>query len=66
MERKIQALLCHKSQLGPEVGEMIRKWDAETGKPHGYSFAEGFKVMNLKEETQPETVAAETAVVQEA
>lgn len=66
MERKIQALLCHKSQLGPEVGEMIRKWDAETGKPHGYAFAEGFKVMKLKDDPTQEQPAAETAVAQEA
>lgn len=51
-ERKIQSLLCHKSQLGPEVADMVRKWDAEEGKNHGYAFAESFKVMKLKEEAQ--------------
>jgi LmbE family N-acetylglucosaminyl deacetylase len=53
IERKVQALLCHKSQVGPEVADMIRKWDSEAGQPHGYAFAESFKVMKLKEEPQP-------------
>ncbi len=52
IERKVQALLCHKSQVGPEVADMIRKWDSEAGQPHGFAFAESFKVMKLKDDQQ--------------
>ncbi|MBZ0279888.1 MAG: PIG-L family deacetylase [Anaerolineae bacterium] len=62
-DRKIQALLCHKSQLGPEVGDMVRKWDAEEGKNHGYAFAESFRVMKLKED--PQTQSEGSAAVPE-
>lgn len=55
IDRKIQALLCHKSQLGPEVEKMIREWDAERGKEKGYAYAEAFRVMRFKEEAPAET-----------
>lgn len=61
MDRKIAALLCHKSQLGPEVEKMVREWDAELGKEKGYAFAEGFRVMKLKQDE-----AAEEQMVGEA
>jgi len=65
IERKIQALLCHKSQLGPEVEKMIREWDAERGKEKGFSYAEAFRVMRLKDEapasTETEANAPQTA-----
>lgn len=48
IERKLQSLLCHKSQLGPEVADMVRGWDRENGKAQGYTYAEGFKVMKLR------------------
>jgi LmbE family N-acetylglucosaminyl deacetylase len=54
MDRKIAALLCHKSQLGPEVEKMVREWDAELGKEKGYAFAEGFRVMKLKQDEAAE------------
>ncbi|MEI7768690.1 MAG: PIG-L deacetylase family protein [Chloroflexales bacterium] len=47
IDRKIESLLCHRSQVGPEVGEMVRGWDAETGKRDGYAYAESFRVMRL-------------------
>ncbi|MBI5667655.1 MAG: PIG-L family deacetylase [Chloroflexi bacterium] len=56
IERKIAALLCHRSQVGPEVGEMVRKWDAEEGQKHGYAYAEAFRVMKLKQEQVSEAV----------
>lgn len=62
-DRKIQALLCHQSQLGPEVGDMVRKWDAEEGAKHGYAFAESFRVMKLKEEPPaPEQSQSESVI----
>lgn len=56
MERKIAALLCHRSQVGAEVGAMVRKWDAEEGQKHGYAYAEAFRVMKLKQEQVSEAV----------
>jgi LmbE family N-acetylglucosaminyl deacetylase len=50
IDLKIKALLCHKSQVGPEVEKMVREWSAETGKEKGYAFAEAFKVMKLKQD----------------
>lgn len=63
IDRKIQALICHKSQLGPETGDMVKKWDAEAGKEQGYAFAESFRVMKLKQEpAEVEGAPAEAAV----
>jgi LmbE family N-acetylglucosaminyl deacetylase len=63
IDLKIQSLLCHKSQLSDEVGDEIRKWDAETGKEKGYAFAEGFKVMKLKQdEVAEEQVVGEAPI----
>jgi LmbE family N-acetylglucosaminyl deacetylase len=64
IERKIDALLCHKSQVGEEVREMVMKWDAEAGKPHGYAYAEAFKVMKLKQDAAQTEAPAEAAPVE--
>ena len=48
IDRKIQALLCHRSQIGEDaetVGEWMRARTAERGEPHGYSHAESFRVL---------------------
>ena len=50
LERKIEALRCHKSQLDPGDGEWIRNWAAETGKAGGVAYAEAFRVMKLVSE----------------
>lgn len=57
IDRKIEALLCHKSQLGPEAGERVREWNAEWGKHIGSAYAEAFRVMriNQAQETEDET-----------
>ncbi len=47
IDRKIEALLCHRSQVGPEATEWIRQWNAEAGQQAGVAFAEGFRVMRL-------------------
>jgi len=62
IDQKIQSLLCHKSQLGEEVVEMVRGWDAETGKEKGYAFAESFKVMKLKQDEAQEQAVSEAPV----
>jgi LmbE family N-acetylglucosaminyl deacetylase len=53
LERKIEALRCHKSQLDPGDGQWIRDWATETGKAGNLEYAEAFRVMKLvnQEET---------------
>ncbi len=48
MDRKIEALLCHRSQVGPDIEKMIREWGAETGKESGCKYAERFRVMRFE------------------
>jgi len=50
LERKIEALRCHKSQLDPGDGQWIRDWAAESGKAAGLAYAEAFRVMKLVSE----------------
>src|SRR5213596_3712606 len=38
MDTKIEALLVHKSQLGPEAEGFIRDWNKRTGRSAGYKF----------------------------
>lgn len=50
IDRKIEALRCHKSQLDPGDGQWVRSWAAEIGKAAGLEYAEGFRVMKLVRE----------------
>jgi LmbE family N-acetylglucosaminyl deacetylase len=47
IEKKVQALKEHKSQIGVEwdVDAEMRRWAAETGKEHGLAYAESYRVM---------------------
>lgn len=54
IDRKVEALLCHKSQVGPEVEQWIREWNAETGKKAGCAYAEAFRVIRLAEDEASE------------
>jgi LmbE family N-acetylglucosaminyl deacetylase len=48
IDRKIEALICHESQIGrdpEEVGGWIREWTAEIGKPAGFAHGESFQVI---------------------
>ncbi|MQB01090.1 MAG: PIG-L family deacetylase [Actinobacteria bacterium] len=48
IERKIQALLCHRSQVGDNaegIEQWVRQWSAEAGKAAGFEFAETFQVI---------------------
>ncbi len=60
LDRKIEALRCHKSQLDPGDGQWIRDWAAETGKAGNVAYAEAFRVMKLvgKEDPQSSTTQA--------
>ncbi|MEA3337064.1 MAG: PIG-L deacetylase family protein [Chloroflexota bacterium] len=50
IEKKIEALRCHKSQFDVGDGEWIRKWAVETGGIVGFDYAEAFRVMKLVDE----------------
>jgi len=48
IDRKIDALLCHVSQVGEdgsEIATWVRDWTAERGAPHGLAHAEAFRVI---------------------
>jgi LmbE family N-acetylglucosaminyl deacetylase len=47
IDRKIAALLCHRSQLSADVELWIRERNAEAGKEAGYAFAEPFRVLRF-------------------
>jgi len=50
METKVQALLCHESQIHDwPVDEWVRTRAKERGEPHGIEYAESFKTFNLRE-----------------
>ncbi|MDQ3645861.1 MAG: PIG-L family deacetylase [Actinomycetota bacterium] len=49
LERKIEALSCHQSQVGEnaeEIAEWVRTWSRDLGEPHGYAHAETFEVLS--------------------
>jgi len=52
VEKKIEALRCHKSQVGnrpaDEFAEGIRQRTAEVGKPHGMAHAEAFRRIEMR------------------
>ncbi len=50
LDRKIESLRCHKSQVDPGDGQWIRDWAAETGKAAEVAYAEAFRVMKLVQE----------------
>lgn len=56
MERKKKSLLAHRSQLGPEVADMVITWDTEAGKEHGVTYAETFRVMRFYNEQPVDAV----------
>jgi len=51
-DRKIQALLSHRSQIGEDAADFVTKFDAEAGKEVGVEFAEVFRVMTFYGEPQ--------------
>lgn len=56
LDRKIEALRCHKSQLDPGDGQWVREWAAEAGRAGNVRYAEGFRVIRLVEEERAEAV----------
>lgn len=56
-DRKMAALLAHKSQLGEEIDGFIRGMAGETGALAGVTYAEAFRVIQLAEHTATSTKA---------
>jgi len=55
VDRKIDALRAHASQVGEwNIGDWVRSWTAESGKPHGYDHAELFSVVPTMEARRAE------------
>ena len=49
IERKVDALRCHASQVGDNIDEIagfVRRYTAEAGEPHGFAHAETFRVLD--------------------
>jgi LmbE family N-acetylglucosaminyl deacetylase len=49
IDRKIESLLCHRSQLGDspdEIATWLRNWTAKQGEPFDYAHAETFRVIS--------------------
>ena len=49
IDRKIQALLCHRSQIGDDeeqIGQWVREFSAAQGAPAGFDYAETFNVIS--------------------
>ena len=47
IDRKIEALVCHASQVGDDserIAAWMRDWTGKAGAPHGYAHAETFQV----------------------
>lgn len=47
IDRKVQALMAHASQIGERQREMMPERARQTGEPHGMDYAEGFKRIQL-------------------
>ena len=60
IDRKVEALLCHGSQLGPEVAQFIKWWTSQTAdkaRERGladFKYAEGFMKLWVGELRRPE------------
>jgi LmbE family N-acetylglucosaminyl deacetylase len=59
IDRKIESLRCHQSQLNGQDLEFVRKWDAEAGKQAGYEYAESYRVLKLVQDPPQDGDAAQ-------
>jgi LmbE family N-acetylglucosaminyl deacetylase len=49
IDRKIEALMCHKSQVGDnaeDIAQFVRQYTSETGKSAGYEYGESFRIIS--------------------
>jgi LmbE family N-acetylglucosaminyl deacetylase len=63
IDRKLEALLCHASQVGQDAANWIRERNAETGREAGCDYAESFRVMNLKKDENSDNSSFEQSPV---
>lgn len=49
MDKKLNALRCHASQIAEPVLEMVKEWNANDGKEQGYAYAETYRVAHLND-----------------
>jgi LmbE family N-acetylglucosaminyl deacetylase len=54
-QRKADALLCHKSQVGEDVIKFVREMDEAEGKEGGLPVAEAFRVLTINEEPKADS-----------
>ncbi len=54
IDRKIEALRCHASQIDWDPDPMLRTWMAAQGQEHGYAYAETFRVLPTMEARREE------------
>jgi LmbE family N-acetylglucosaminyl deacetylase len=54
IDRKIDALRAHRSQISWDPDQLIRGWAAESGKAFGFQYAENFRVLRTMESIQSE------------
>jgi LmbE family N-acetylglucosaminyl deacetylase len=47
IDTKLEALMCHASQVPPDIGDWIRERNAEMGQQVGYDYAEVFRVLRF-------------------
>ncbi len=47
IDKKIEAILCHKSQVDESIGPMVRVWDGARGERIGVQYAEYFQSIML-------------------
>jgi LmbE family N-acetylglucosaminyl deacetylase len=50
MDRKVEALLCHRSQVGEEAADWLRGMNAEMGEQIECAYAEAFRVLRFDED----------------
>jgi LmbE family N-acetylglucosaminyl deacetylase len=55
IEQKIEALLCHKSQVDETVGNMVREWSIENGREVGAPHAERLRIMHFDDKPDEES-----------
>jgi LmbE family N-acetylglucosaminyl deacetylase len=49
LDRKVASLKAHASQIGDwDVGPAVAAWMAAAGEPHGFAYAESFRVVNFR------------------
>jgi LmbE family N-acetylglucosaminyl deacetylase len=54
IDRKIDALRAHRSQISWDPDPLIRQWAEQSGSEHGLAFAETFRVLRTMEAIQEE------------